>query len=265
MYLIGTTDERFEGDPSTAVIDEHEWRYLIEETERVFPGAAPLEPRVRYTCSGVRPLPHRPRAAESAITRRHLIRRHRSAKGLYSIVGGKLTTHRALAEDVMRTLRRHAPQLPKSSPTRARPLPGASSAAERARLAGELGAAFGSAQAARLARVYGAGAARVAALARDRELGAELKPGGPLAAELIHAIQNEWAVTLEDILQRRCMSGLDADFGLGAASAGADWLRRVGIWDGERAARELAAYRDLARRARAAAAGFDPPAHSAAR
>ena len=48
----------------------------------------------------MRPLPYQPRSAAGAITRRHLIRRHRAARGLYSIVGGKLTTHRALAEDV---------------------------------------------------------------------------------------------------------------------------------------------------------------------
>ena len=253
LYLIGTTDERFDGDPGDARIDEREWRYLIEETERVFPGAAPLGPRVLYTCSGVRPLPHRPRAAESAITRRHLIRRHRSAKGLYSIVGGKLTTHRALAEDVLRTLRRHAPQLPKRSPTRARPLPGALDAAQRAALSAAIAADLGAAHGERLVSLYGAAAEQVAALARDRELAAELVPGGTLAAELVHAIENEWAVTLVDIFQRRCMLGLGADFGLTAAPRAVAALIGAGVWDAERGELELQAYRELARRSRARA------------
>jgi hypothetical protein len=55
-------------------------------------------------------------------------------------------------------------------------------------------------------------------------------------------------VTLEDVLQRRCMAGLDGDFGLRAAPAAASTLVRLGIWDSAKAARELAAYRELARR-----------------
>ena len=76
----------------------------------MFPGAAGLAQRVLYTHTGVRPLPHQPRGAEGAITRRHIMRRHRAARGLYSIVGGKLTTHRALAEDVLRKVRDELPR-----------------------------------------------------------------------------------------------------------------------------------------------------------
>jgi glycerol-3-phosphate dehydrogenase len=64
----------------------------------------------------------------------------------------------------------------------------------------------------------------------------------------VHAVHSEWAVTLADILQRRCMVGLDGDFGLGAAPAVADAYVRLGIWDAARAAHELAAYRELAAR-----------------
>lgn len=251
LYLVGTTDERFDGDPAGAQIDDREWRYLVTETERVFPGAAPLGRRVLYTTSGVRPLPHKPRSAESAITRRHGVRRHRSARGLYSIVGGKLTTHRALAEDVLRTLRRHLPRLPRASPTCSRRLPGALDARERAAAAADLAAQVGATQAARLIGLYGAAAERIAALARDRDLAAQLVPDGLLAAELVHALEHESAVTLADILQRRCMTGVGADFGLRAAPAAAAWLERAGIWDAERAQLELASYRELARRARA--------------
>ena len=72
-----------------------------------------------------------------------------------------------------------------------------------------------------------------------------------LGAELVHAVRNEWAVTLLDILQRRCMIGLRADFGLQAAPAAADWLCRLGLWDRARAAQEVADYREYARRSRA--------------
>jgi glycerol-3-phosphate dehydrogenase len=254
LYLIGTTDERFDGDPGDAAIDDAEFAYLVAETERVFPGAAPLAARVLYTHSGVRPLPHQPRAAAGAITRRHIVRAHRGARGLYSIVGGKLTTHRALAEDVLRALRAQLPELPRRSPTRDRPLPGALRGADHERLRATLAERFGIDQARRLSSTYGAAAQAIAALANDRELAACVAEAGPtLVAELVYALQSEWAVTLVDILQRRCMAGLDADFGLRTAPAACAALCRLGIWDSTRAAEELASYREYAARCRARA------------
>jgi glycerol-3-phosphate dehydrogenase len=247
QLLIGTTDERYEGDPGEATIDSDERAYLVAETERVFPGAAGLANRVLYTHTGVRPLPYQPRGAEGAITRRHVIRRHRAARGLVSIVGGKLTTHRALAEDVLLELRRQLRQPAGSSPTRERPLPGALIPGERDRLLAELGARFGAPQARRLWKTYGRVAADIASLAEREELAEPIdRDSGVLVAELVHAIEAEWAVTLEDLLQRRCMAGLAGDFGLGAASGAAAALVRLGIWDSARAGRELDSYRELA-------------------
>lgn len=252
LVLIGTTDERFDADPGTAAIDDSELAYLAAETERVFPSAKELARRVLYTHTGVRPLPYRRRGKAGAITRRHMLRRHRAAAGLYSVVGGKLTTHRALAEDVLATLRRHLPQLPPGSPTRERALPGALSGADRDALLADLTARLGAAQAARLHRIYGAAAADVAELARRPELATPLAgAGSALVAELVFALEAEWATTLEDILQRRCMEGLTADFGLAAATAASGWLERLGVCDKARAEAELAAYRALAARHRA--------------
>jgi glycerol-3-phosphate dehydrogenase len=249
LYLIGTTDERFEGDPAEARLERHELDYLVAETERVFPRAAGLQGRVLYTYTGVRPLPYQPGAAEGAVTRAHLVRRHRAAKGLYSIVGGKLTTHRALAEDVLRRLRRDFPQLPRRSPTRGRALPGALPESELPEFLAEVGAALGAEQASRLWRIYGRGAAAIAELAKTAELGTPLEaPGGTLVAELVHALEREWAQSLIDILQRRSMRGLSADFGRGAAAPAAEWLVRLGLWDRPRAERELADYAAYAAR-----------------
>jgi len=254
LLLIGTTDERFEGDAGAATIDSHEIAYLTSETERVFPGAAGLADRVLYTHTGIRPLPWQPHGATGAITRRHVIRRHRAARGLYSVVGGKLTTHRALAEDVLRKLRGELPRPITGHPTRTRPLPGALDAPARDALLAEIGARFGSAQARRLWNVYGGAAREIAALTARPELAAQVDAvSGVLVAELIHATEREWAVTLEDLLQRRCMAGLGADFGLGAARGATAALVRLGIWDAARAASELDAYRALAARHRVAA------------
>jgi glycerol-3-phosphate dehydrogenase len=119
-------------------------------------------------------------------------------------------------------------------------------AAERDALEAQLGGRFGERQAQRLLRVYGKSAADIAELAARSELEQRLDGTEVLTAELVHALTKEWAVTLEDLLQRRCMAGLDADFGLRAAPAAAAALTRLGIWDSARAAQELAAYRELA-------------------
>jgi glycerol-3-phosphate dehydrogenase len=248
LLLIGTTDERYDGDPGAVHIDARERAYLAGETERVFPGAAGLAARVLYTHTGVRPLPHQPRGAEGAITRRHIIRRHRAARGLYSIVGGKLTTHRALAEDVLHKLRRELPRPVRRDATRKRPLPGAITGRDRDALLDDLQRRFGEHQAQRLLRIYGRSAVEVAAFAERAELGERLAGTDVLTAELVHALTNEFAVTLVDLLQRRNMAGLDGDFGLRAASAAAGALTRLGIWDSVRAAHELGTYRELAAR-----------------
>jgi glycerol-3-phosphate dehydrogenase len=134
-------------------------------------------------------------------------------------------------------------------------LPGALDAHDRDWLLTELAAEFGAPQAERLWCIYGAAARDVARYASaERELAAELVDGGthgeaaPLVAELVYSREKEWAETLADILQRRCMAGLRAGFGLDAAHSAAQWLRRLGIWDASRAAGELQAYRELARR-----------------
>ncbi|NIL96102.1 MAG: FAD-dependent oxidoreductase, partial [Planctomycetales bacterium] len=55
-----------------------------------------------------------------------------------------------------------------------------------------------------------------------------------MTAELIHGLEQEWAVDLIDLLQRRTMVGLDADFGLSAAGAACAALTRLSMWDHQR-------------------------------
>jgi glycerol-3-phosphate dehydrogenase len=249
LYLIGTTDERFDGDPGQIEIDAAEYRYLVSATEGLFPAARPLDRYVCYTQAGARPLPRSSASHTAAITRRHLIYEHRRARGLFSIIGGKLTTHRALAEDVLRRvwLRQDRSF---ASATRERPLPGALEVTARGELLAALGADLGADQAARLWGIYGAQAAAIASLARSsKELKSVLGPGAkPLVAELVHAIREEWASSLADILLRRCMAGLGADRGLESVPAAADWLVRLGLWDRSRGDHEIESYRTLVRR-----------------
>ena len=92
-YLIGTTDVRVEGDPDQVRTESWEIDYLISETNFAFPSAQLTADQILFTYVGVRPLPWQ------NITRRHFIREHQVIKNLLSIVGGKLTTYRSLAEE----------------------------------------------------------------------------------------------------------------------------------------------------------------------
>jgi glycerol-3-phosphate dehydrogenase len=97
LYLIGTTDERFDDDPDCAVATNAEVEYLIRETNRIIPDARLSFDSVLYSYAGVRPLPFTEAGDPRGITRRHFIRKA-ELKGFYSVIGGKLTTYRSLAE-----------------------------------------------------------------------------------------------------------------------------------------------------------------------
>lgn len=99
LYLIGTTDVRFEGNPDEVRCEPWEIDYLLAETNLAFPGAGLTRDSILDTYSGVRPLPVTGEKAEENITRRHFIREHPRLPNLLSIVGGKLTTYRSLAEE----------------------------------------------------------------------------------------------------------------------------------------------------------------------
>ena len=245
LLLIGTTDVRFDGDPANVGVTRSEYRWLLEETRRLFPRAGPFEDQVCYAYSGIRPLPFRPDGAPGAITRSHLVHAHTRAKGLFSIIGGKLTTHRSLAEDTLHAVRSYLPRLDRASNTAQRPLPGMLDAAERTELHAALCVRFDADLAERLLQIYGAGAADIITLMRETsEFGMLLGPESRVVVgELAMAFESHWAATLTDFLQRRCMTGLDADRGLRDAEYAATWLVRMGIADRNAAQRQFEQYR----------------------
>ena len=112
-YLIGTTDVRFEDDPDEVRSEPWEIDYLLSETNLAFPSAQLTRERILFTYAGVRPLARTDDKDEQSITRRHFICEHSQLKNLLSIVGGKLTTYRSLAEEcvdlIFRKLGRSSP------------------------------------------------------------------------------------------------------------------------------------------------------------
>jgi glycerol-3-phosphate dehydrogenase len=247
QYLIGTTDIRYDGDPGDVVAGTDEIRYLLDETNRVFPAAALTASDIHYAYAGVRPLPRSEKGPESAITRRHIIHKHRKqARGLISIIGGKLTTYRSLAEQAVDIAVRGAGIRSGACRTRSVPLPGA---ADLGRAVPRLGSTVTPACAQRLLAIYGSRAGAILELHRDDGAGTYLDAGRTvLAAEVLHAVRNEFAVSLVDIVHRRIMTGLAPDQGAATARATAQAAAVAAGWDDSETASQLAALAEYNRR-----------------
>lgn len=231
-YLIGSTDIRYSGDPGRATLDDEEMAYLLDETNRVFPSADLTVDDVVWSYTGVRPLPYQPDGSVADISRRHEVVNHsRVAQGLYSVVGGKLTTFRQLGEDAVDTLL--GTKLGRQSPTRRQKLPGGR-IRDVETLKIELADAFGSHDAAeRLYSLYGARASLVREMAlEDPRMMEPLDAAGLLTrAEVAYTIRDEQARTLTDILARRTMWNFAEDLGTSMADAVADAAAEILGWD----------------------------------
>src|SRR6185436_10412509 len=124
-YLIGTTDTRYDGDLDRLRIESEEIAYLLRESNRIIPSANLSREKILYTYAGIRPLPFTGDKGEAGITRRHFISRHPQAANLFSIVGGKLTTYRSLAEEAVNLVFKELGESVAKCSTAEVPLPGA--------------------------------------------------------------------------------------------------------------------------------------------
>ncbi|MBA3354782.1 MAG: glycerol-3-phosphate dehydrogenase [Pyrinomonadaceae bacterium] len=243
-YLIGTTDIRFTGDLDHVEIEDEEIEYLLRETNRVISPARLLRDAVLYTYAGVRPLPYTENKNEQGITRRHFIRESRGQEGLLSIVGGKLTTYRSLAEQTVNLIgQKLGKNLPRCS-TAGSALPGAyTDHSFPEEFKSDSGLSLQTRE--RLLRVYGARAQEVVKLtAQDEWLAKNFdEETEAIAAELIFSFRQEMAETLADCLLRRTMVGLNSSVGIGADKTAAAIAQKYLGWSETRVQEELAAYR----------------------
>lgn len=277
--LVGSTEVVEDSDPGSMRCDDSEIAYLLAELNELIPGAGVTADHVLHSYAGARPLPYDPRAASpAAVSRDHHVVAQKSTPGLFSLTGGKLTTHRALGELAVDRVLEHlwssaasarpvcrrqgrtgfrAPgrRAPWSSPTRTLPLPGARThdwSAFRRQMADRPAPDLSAAVLRRLLSVYGVRAERVLALAASDDQLAGLVPGTDdvLRAEVGLALTQEFARTLQDVLARRLMLVRNQDVGLGAARAVADCCASVAGWDEARVSRELRDYHGFAERLR---------------
>jgi len=202
---IGTTDTDFRDDPGEARATGEDVDYLKRSAADYFPSARDAE--VYWTNAGVRALVMK-RGRASSVSRRHRIR---AEPGLVSVLGGKITGYRAIAEDATDAVCRQLRLSPRSR-TAEEPLPGGR------------GTASGNGH---LQALYGSRAAEVIRLVEaDPRLGERLAPGYPdIAAQVIFAVREEQCARAEDFIMRRTLLGFSRDRGRGAQAAVERWLQ----------------------------------------
>jgi len=239
--MIGSTDVRFSGDLDTISADEDELDYILYETRKVFPDCGLTRESIEFWYSGVRPLPYVDAEKTADISRRHEVVDHGpQADGLISVVGGKLTTFRAVAKHVRAALSGRLP-LGRTAMT-AVVFPGAGPVPDVSDIPKEF--------AQRWARLYGSRAGGIAEIYRAAGSARRLVDSElcVCVAELLFVMRTEEAVRLNDVVFRRVMTGWQPDQGASSVEAIADVMAMEAGWDEERRSWELADYRRYLRR-----------------
>ncbi len=247
---VGTTDTDYDGDPSDVRAERSDVEYLQAAMARYFPEHPVTDDDIICTWAGLRPLVSPPSKDGEEMDESSVSREHRiivSKSGLITIAGGKLTTYRLMSKEVVDTatkmLRLRGQLRRRLNPARTEeePLPGAVSWPEDddhevvARQVKDIGGDHVSLATARLlADTYGMRGAEVARRVRqDKSLGDPLVPGRPeILAQVDHAVQDELASTVTDVLKNRtALFYRDPHQGLAAAPAVADRMAELLGWD----------------------------------
>jgi len=259
LSVIGTTDTDVDEIQDEPLADSTDVAYLLRSANALFPGARLTFEDVVCAWAGLRPLLDAPGAkSAAAVPREHRI--VEGPSGLLTIAGGKLTTYRSMAAEVVDSVARRLRALdgrrvPRRAPTDREPLPGGE-VGDLELLARDLiDEGVDTGVAAALVRRYGTEAAAVANLVqREPSLAAPLVPGLPaLAAEVVHQARREMAMTVDDVLVRRTpLFRSHPNQATDAAPAVALLLGRELGWDAAEAEAQVAAYRSAAERMRQA-------------
>ena len=262
--LVGTTDTDFEGDPDRLWATREEVTYLLEEVAKVLPDKRATFDNVSYTYAGVRPLSFEPGAsaspggAASKVSREHKVIPEGPDGRFFSVTGTKLTCFRSLAQDVgdrvMRALGR-----PEKARTARFTLDGADEEVGKieARVWMDVSEEMAATGLSRgtlrtLVETYGRAYPRVLELGRKLPDGFErLCPSNPeIVAQLHHALREEQAVSLQDVLLRRTGIGQSRCQGLDCAEPIAARMAELGGWTRRRLDAELEAYSQHVERSR---------------
>ncbi|NPD27425.1 glycerol-3-phosphate dehydrogenase [Corallococcus sp. AB004] len=244
--LIGTTETATRAHPAEVRASEADVAYLLSSANAFFPEANLTREDMVSAWAGIRPLAasgyHGNSDAGSA-SREHSI--DVSPSGVLAISGGKLTTFRVMARDVVNAVERHLSRPHKKPVTHEQPLPGGDILKLDAEFAAAKQEVGDAATGEHLVRAYGSRWHAVWALTRESPALAEpLVEGLPYRrAEAAWGVSHEMVQTLADLLIRRLKVAFETrDQGRAAAVRAAEVMAPLLGWDAAETERQLAAY-----------------------
>ena len=193
MLMLGTTDTEYEGDPGGCSVNEADVTQVLAEASVALPREMIRADAVRFSFAGLRVLPIGEGSTASA-HREHMVRV--GPRGMVSIAGGKLTTHRRIALAVLQRV---------ADPRLANLGLGGEALHERSGGLGALDADVDPSVASHLAQIYGSDTVKVVAQRSLHPNAMErIHPDGPdIWAQAYYAAEREWAVTVDDVVRRR--------------------------------------------------------------
>ncbi len=238
---IGTTDTEFAGDPATAQATSADVDYVLRSVTGYFPTLDTTQ--IYFSNAGVRALV-KAKGSKSSVSRRHRIAggAHSGAGNLISVLGGKITGYRAIAEEAVDAVCAKL-KVNAACVTATTALPGAREGAgpsdvSKSELTNET--------VTHLFELYGSRANGVIQLAASEEhLREPLSPHAPdIAAQVVFAARTEQCARLLDFLLRRTLLGFSTDQGKSAVARAAALLAEELVWSPERTSAEINLYQD---------------------
>jgi glycerol-3-phosphate dehydrogenase len=205
-WLIGTTDSAFEGPAERPTAAGWEVDRLLATVNDAM-DVTLVRDDVVGTYSGLRPLVAPANGSTVKASREHRVTV--DADGVVRIGGGKYTTYRVMAKDVIDAVLGREAALERPSKTVDWRLVGAAEQDARARIASELRtiAAFASIDPRapdQLVSRHGTEAPAIVAVGAELDLLRPLVPGRAfLEAEVAWAVRQEFALSLDDVMARR--------------------------------------------------------------
>jgi glycerol-3-phosphate dehydrogenase len=248
--IIGTTDTFESGSPEEVRATEADVQYLLDAANHHFPAAGLSRDDVVAAWAGLRPLAAPPDPAHgtsgtdaSAASREHAIVER--VPGLVSVTGGKLTTYRAMAQQVMDLVQETLGVARTRAATARQFLPGGAGCDVGVEIATATDVVRDAAVARRLVHAHGTLWREVwRYTAQDATLAERVQADRPyLLAELRYAVEREMALTLGDLLIRRVPLAFETrDNGRAAARRVAPLVATWLGWDDARSAAAVADY-----------------------
>ena len=250
-WIVGTTDTPYEGDRAEPFATREDVQYILDQANRV------LEPKLRAdeiigVYAGLRPLVANNKSATTTkLSREHTV--DRPAAGFVSVAGGKYTTYRVMAKDVVDRAVIELRKLTQESVTEKLPLVGADGyfalEQQKERIAQESGIDVETVT--HLLNRHGSLISEILEIIEDQpKLASKLDKELPyIKAEIVYATSHEGARSVDDVISRRTRLSFEAiNHGVHLADEVASLIAPVLGWSAKERKESIAQYIELVER-----------------